>query len=170
MVRLSNKAINVISDLEFNRKYYFKKVDIKKHFSNEKQMYNFIYNQRKNGRIIKLNKDKYFLVPIKARYGKWTDNPLIVADEIMNGADYYIGGWYAVKYWGLTDQIPMQIDIYSTKKFGKAKILNKRYVFHRIRKNMLSKGVKMKIKDHQFIIMKESEAKKWISKKSEKKS
>jgi len=165
MVRLSDRAITVISDLEFQKKYYFKKGDIRKHFNSDKQLYDFIYNQRKNKRIIKLNKDKYFLVPMKARYRKWTDHPLIVADEIMNSSEYYIGGWYAAKFWGLTDQVPMQIDIYSNKKFGEMQIMNKRYVFHRVRKESLSKGIIRKIKEHQFIILKRKEAKKWISSK-----
>lgn len=165
MVRLSERAIKVISDLEFQEKYYFTKDDVRKHFDNDKQLNDFIYNQRKNSRIIKLNKNKYFLIPIKARRGVWTDNPIIVADEIMNGADYYIGGWYAAKYWKLTDQVPMQIDIYSPNKFGKMKVMNKRYVFHRIRKEALNKGVKKKINEHPFIIMNKVHTKKWFSEK-----
>jgi len=165
MVRLSERAVRVISDLEFQGKYYFTKDDIRKHFDNEKQLYDFIYNQRKNLRIIKLNKDKYFLVPIKARHNVWTDNPLIVADEIMNGEEYYIGGWYAAKYWKLTDQVPMQVDVYSPNKYGKTKIMNKRYVFHRIRGEALKKGVRKKIDGHSFIILKKVESEKWMSKK-----
>lgn len=163
MVRLSERAVRVISDLEFQEKYYFTKEDIRKHFDSDKQLYDFIYNQRKNLRIIKLNKDKYFLVPIKARHNVWTDHPMIVADEIMNGQDYYIGGWYAAKYWKLTDQVPMQIDIYSPNKYGKKKIMNKRYVFHRIRKEALKKGIKRKIQGHSFIIMNKKETEKWFS-------
>jgi len=163
MTNLSDRAITVISDLEFQEKYYFTKKDIRKHFSSDKQLYDFIYNQRKNKRIIKLNKDKYFLVPIKARYRAWTDHPLIVADEIMNGKDYYIGGWYATKYWKLTDQVPMQVDIYSPNKYGTKKFMNKRYVFHRIRPDALKKCMKKQIQGHQFIILKKSETKKWFS-------
>ena len=162
MTKLSDRAINVISDIEFKGKYYFTKKDIKKHFTSDKQMYDFIYNQRKNGRIIKLNKDKYFLIPIKARHKKWTDNPFVVSDEIMNGVDYYIGGWYAVKYWEFTDQIPLQVDIYSKNKFGKMNIMNKRYVFHRTTMSRLKKGVKKKIEGHQFIILSKEETKKWF--------
>lgn len=165
MARLSERAVRVIADLEFQEKYYFTKEDVRKHFDTDKQLYDFIYNQRKNLRIIKLNKDKYFLVPIKARHNVWTDNPIIVADEIMNGQDYYIGGWYAAKHWKLTDQVPMQIDIYSPNKFGKTKIMNKRYVFHRIRKEALKKGVKKKIDGHKFIIMNKKETEKWFSKR-----
>jgi len=161
MVNLSKRAVKVISDLEFQQKYYFTKKDIRKHFDSDKQLVDFIYNQRKNKRILKLNKDKYFLIPIKARYNVWTDNPFIVADEIMNGKNYYIGGWSASKYWKLTDQIPMQIDVYSPNKYGKMQVMNKRYVFHRIRGEALKKGIKKKIEGHQFIILKKGESEKW---------
>lgn len=165
MVSLSDKAIDVISDLEYQKKYYFTKDDIREHFVNDKQLYNFIYNQRKNGRVIKLNKDKYFLIPIKARKRKWTDHPLIVADEIMNKDDYFVGGWYAAHYWGLTDQIPTQMDIFSPKKYGKMNVMNKRYVFHRIKPISLKKKCKQKIGKHSFFILKKSETEKWISSK-----
>ncbi len=165
MMGLSKQAVKVISDLEFQEKYYFTKDDIRKHFNNEKQLYDFIYYQRKNLRIIKLNRDKYFLVPIKARHSLWTDSPFIVADEMMNGEGYYIGGWYSAKYWKLTDQVPMQVDIYSPNKFGKIKIMNKRFVFHRIRPSGLKKGVPKKINGHSFIIMSKEETEKWFSKK-----
>lgn len=165
MVRLSDKAISVISNLEFKNKYYFKKKDIEQHFDNKKQLYDFIYNQRKNNRIIKLNKDKYFLVPIKARHRAWTDHPLIIAHEIMDGKDYYVGGWYAAHYWGLTEQVPMQVDIYSPNKYGKARILNKRFVFHRIRREALKKRTKIKISGKEIFIIKKIVAEKWISKK-----
>ena len=164
MVRLSERAINIISELEFNKNYYFTRKDIKRFFDNDKQLTNFIYNQRKNKRIIKLNKYKYFLIPIKARSKVWTDNPLIVADELMNSKNYYVGGWYAAKYWSLTDQIPMQIDIFSPNKFGKAKILNKRYVFHRIRKEALTKAILQEIEGHTFFILSKDETKKWLLK------
>lgn len=165
MTKLSDKAITVISDLEFREKHYFAKADIRAHFTSDKQLYDFIYNQRKNGRIIKLSKDKYFLVPIKARTRKWTDHPLIVADEMMGGEDYYVGGWYAAKQWRLTDQVPMQIDIYTTKRHGKTKVMNKRYVFHRIRPQALKRGVKKAVQGHPYSILSKEEAKKWYSRR-----
>lgn len=163
MTKLSDKAITVISDLEFQQRYYFTKKDIRHHFTSDKQLYDFIYNQRKNGRFIKLNKDKYFLVPIKARLRKWTDHPLIVADELMDGKEYYIGGWYAAHHWGLTDQIPMQVDVYTTRRSGKKKLLNKRFIFHRVRPEALKKGVKKKVRGHQYIVLKKEETQKWFS-------
>jgi len=75
---LSEKEIKIVSDLEFKRKYYFSRGDIKNHFKNKKEMTNTIYNLIKKGRFVRFNKDKYFLVPIKARLNKWTDEPFII--------------------------------------------------------------------------------------------
>ena len=98
MQSLSKKEIVVISDLEFRRKYYFRKEDIKKHFDNPVQITKIIYHLRRKKRIVKLNQNKYYLIPIKARTGKWTEHPYLVADEIFEGENYFIGGWAAANY------------------------------------------------------------------------
>lgn len=163
MKGLSKKEIQVIADLEFRKRYYFTIEDIRKHFKNKKQMVNTIYSLRRKERIVSLNKNKYFLVPIKAIGGKWTDHPMIVADEICDGKDYYIGGWSSANYWNLTDQIPMQIGIYTTKRQGKKKILNIRFVFHRTTKKSIERAVTEKIQSHSFKIMNKEKTKKWLS-------
>jgi len=162
MKGISKKEIKIISDLEFKKTYYFTTSDIKNHFENKRQMINTIYILRKKGRIIKINKTKYFLVPIKARTGKWTDDPFIITDEICNGKDYLIGGWSAANYWKLTDQIPMQIDIYTTRRQGKIKILNTRLVFHRTTKKRIENAVTKKIGEHNFRIQNKKDTKKWM--------
>lgn len=162
MKGISKKEIKVIADLEFQKKYYFTTDNIKNHFKNKKQMINTVYTLRKKARIIKLNRNKYFLVPIKARHGKWTDNEMIIADEICNSKDYFIGGWAAANYWQLTEQIPMQVDIYTTRRQGKTNILNTRFVFHRTTKKNIEKAVKRKIREHNFRIMSRENSKKWM--------
>jgi predicted transcriptional regulator of viral defense system len=109
-----------------------------------------------------LNRKKYFLVPIKARTGKWSGQPLIVADEILDGKGYYIGGWYAAYYWKLTEQVPMQVDIYTTKRQGIVTLLNKRFVFHRARKKAIGKAVTQKIQGHSFKIVSKEASVKWM--------
>src|SRR3989338_1039671 len=158
----SKKEIQVISDLEFRKKYYFKIEDIKKHFVNKKNIKDFIYNMRKKGRIIKINRKKYFLIPIKARTGKWSDNPIIIADEICDGKDYFIAGWFAANYWGLTEHISVQVDIYTTRRQGKLKILNTRFIFHRTTQKRISEAVTEKLGDKEFKIISKEDAKKWM--------
>lgn len=162
MKGLSKKEIEIISSLEFDKKYFFLSEDIDKFSESRTQRYNIIKNLLKKGRIVKLNRKKYYLVPIKAKSGSWSEYPFIVADEMFNGASYFIGGWSAANYWKFTDQIPMQIDIYTTKRQGKARILNKKFVFHRTTEKKIRNAIKRKIGDHDFIIQNRGESKKWI--------
>lgn len=162
MKGLSKKEIEMVSDLEFRKKYYFTTEDIKKHFDNQKQIANTIYWLRKKGRVVNLNKEKYFLVPIKATSGKWTDHPFIIVDEIMDGKGYYIGGWSAANYWQLTEQVPMRIDVYTTKKPRKMNVLSTRIVFHKARKKAVDEAVTEMTGEHSFRIKGREKAKKWM--------
>jgi predicted transcriptional regulator of viral defense system len=159
---LSKKEMKLVSELDYMKKNYFTVEDIKHLFRNKRQIINTFYTLRKKGRIVSLNKNKYFLVPIKARKGVWTDHPLIIADEMLNGDDYFIGGWYAAYYWKLTEQIPAQVDIYTTKRQGKIALLNKRFVFHRTSKQKIDKSTIQTIEGHNFKIISKEDAKKWI--------
>lgn len=160
---LSKREINVISDLEFRKKYFFTRDDIKQHFENETQIRDTIYRLRNKGRIIKLNRSKYYLLPIKARTGKWVEDSFIVSDELMNGKDYFISGWAAANFWRITDQIPFQIDIFTTRRQGKIKIMNIRYVFHRTTKAKIKQdSVKRAIRDHEVSIMKKEVCREWM--------
>lgn len=125
-------------------------------------MTNALFWLKKKGRIIKLNRSKYYFVPIKARTGKWVDDIVVAIDEILNGKDYFIGGWFAANYWRLTDQIPFQADVYTTRRQGKVQIFNTRIIFHRTSKNNIKKATIQKINDHQFFILNKKEAKKWM--------
>ena len=165
MKGLSKTEMLVVANLEFAGKYYFSREDIAQLFKNNRQMSNIVYTLRKKGRIHALNKNKYFLVPVKARTGKWVDNPLIIADEMLDGKGYYVGGWYAASYWRLTDQIPFQVDIYTTKRQGKVTIMNIRFIFHRTTKKNLNNAVLQKIENHQFWILDKEQTKKWMKSK-----
>jgi len=155
MKGLSNKEIKVISYLELNDKRFFLRKDIKKFFKNKNQINFFIHKLKIKKRIIKINKNKYYLIPIKAYKGRWTEHPYIVVDEMFNGEDYYIGGKSALNYYKLISQIPTLIDVYSTKKQGNKKIFNVNIKFHRIRK--LKNFTIRKVNNHCFNIIKKNE-------------
>lgn len=160
---LSAREMPVAADLEFRKKYYFTARDIQHHFKNKRQMINTLYALKKKGRVVRLSKQKYFFIPVKARKGVWTDHPLVIADEICRGQDYFIGGWFAANYWELTDQIPFQVDIYTTKRQGKLHLLNARFLFHRTTKRKIrEKSIMKKLKDHPFRILTKKEARKWL--------
>ena len=159
---LSKREVEVIAWLEFYEKYFFTSKDIAHFFKNKQILYSAIKKLMKKKRIIKLNRNKYYLVPIKAKSGKWTEYPFIIADEMFNKEGYYIGGWAAANYWGLTEQVPMQISIYTNKRQGKNTILNTKFIFHRVRKETKKKVVIRKIKNHTFKILSKKASEKWL--------
>ncbi len=165
MKGLSKKETEIVAELEFEEKYYFTRDDIRHHFEKDNQMRHTIHKLLRKERIVSLNKNKYFLVPIKAKEGKWGQDPFILADEIFNGKNYFIGGWTAANYWRLTDQIPMKIEVHTTKRQGTQKILNTTYIFRRTTDKRIKKSIKKRIKGHRFRILNFEETKEWMKKK-----
>ncbi len=163
MKGLSSKEMQVVADLEFRKRYYFTASDIEVHFENKRQMINTLYRMKKKGRIARLSKQAYYLIPVKARKGLWTNHPLIVADEVCCGQNYFIGGWYAAYYWALTEQIPFQVDIYTTRRQGNLHILGIHFRFHRTTPQKIrKKSILRKLKGHPFRILARREARKWL--------
>lgn len=162
MKSLSNKEIEVIANLEFEKKYFFTRKDISKFFKDNQQISDFIFGLKTKGRIIKINRTKYYLIPIKAKGGFWSEDPFVIADEICNGKDYFIGGWSAANYWRLTDQIPFQVDVYTTRRQGKTEIFHARITFHRTTKRRISRSVEKERKGHKFRIQNIEDTKKWM--------
>ena len=158
---LSEKELGFISKLELKGKYFFIRDEIKDNFKSINEMNVCLYRLKKKGRIIKLNKIKYYLVPVRAVKGRWTEHPLIIIDEMMNGNDYCIVGKAAAYYWKLIDQIPFEYEVYATKKPKEVKIFNARINFKRRRKKNIPEGVTGIIYNHKFIIASRKEAKKW---------
>ena len=159
---LSKKEIEIVSWLEFHKKYFFSSADIGRFSKNKAQRYNIIKNLVKKERIVKLNRTKYYLIPIKAKSGSWAEHPFIITDEACDGNNYFIGGWAAANYWKLTDQIPMQIDIYTTKRQGKIKVLNTRLAFHRTTQKRIKNAAAKTVEGHLFRIESKKDSEKWM--------
>lgn len=157
MKGISRKEIDMISVLELKEKFFFTREDIRQFFRNDNEMNVYIHRLKKKGRIIRINKAKYYLIPVRAFRGYWSEHPFIVIDEIFNGKDYYISGMAAAHYWGLIDQIPAQIEVCCTKKQGKRKIFNFTIIFRRVRSLNAKNFVKQKIKGHDFNIITKKE-------------
>lgn len=159
---LSEKEISFISKLELDEKYFFTRNDIKDNFTSINEMNVYLYRLKKKGRVIKLNKTKYFLIPIKAVNSKWSEHPFILIDEIMNGKDYCIVGKSAAYYWKLIEQIPFEFQAYNTKKQKLMNIFHARIRFIKRRKKNIPEGVVKSIYRHNFIIASKRESRKWI--------
>lgn len=159
---LSKKEVEIIAWLEFYQKYFFTINDIQHFFKDKMQRYNTIKSLIKKRRIIKINKNKYYLVPMKAKSGGWAEDGFVIADEIMDGKDYFIGGWSAANYYHLTNQIPFWIEVFSTKRQGRQRIFNTGFLFRRTTSEKIKKAIVRKERNHQFRIMNKREMKKWM--------
>lgn len=157
---LSGKEMEVVSYLEFEGRRFFRRGDIRDFFTSDNEMNVYIHRLKEKGRIIKLNKDKYYLVPIKAYKGKWSEHPFVIVDEMFNGEDYCVGGKAAAHYWGLIEQIPTRIDAFSKTRQGEREIFGFVVKVRRVRN--LPEYVKEEINDHSFLVATEEESKRWI--------
>lgn len=157
---LSEKELAFISKLELKGKSTFTREEIRNNFTSVNEMNVYIHRLKKKGRIIKLNKNKYFLIPVKAVGSKWSEHPFIIIDEIMNGKDYCIVGKAAANYWDLVDQIPFEFKVYNKKKHELINIFNARFNFRKKRK--LPEHIERITQGHKFIIATKKESKKWM--------
>ena len=162
MKGLSKKEIEIISWLELEKKRFFTRKDVKKFFKNEHEMSIYLNILKNKKRILRINKSKYYLIPIQAYKDQWAEHPYIIIDEMLNGRNYYIGGISAANYWGLTEQVPVEISVYCINKQGTKKIFNSTINFKRQRKLDLKVYTTKFIKEHSFNIATKPESKKWI--------
>lgn len=161
MKGISKKEIEVISWLELEKKRFFIRPDARRFFRNEHELSVYLNILKNKKRIVRINKSKYYLIPIQAYKCNWAEHPYIIIDEIFNGKGYYIGGLSAANYWGLTEQIPVWIDVYCTNKQGKRNIFNSIIYFKRQRKLNPNAFTTKFVKNHPFYIAKKKEARKW---------
>ena len=91
-----------------------------------------------------------------------SEDSFILIDEIMNGSGYYIGGWASANYWGLTEQVPMKIETFTTKRNGIKKYLTTTIIFKRTTKARIKNAVVQTINNHKFRILGKEESKKWL--------
>ena len=156
---LSNKEMRMVSFLELEEKRFFSKKDVRRFFKSDSDMRKYISTLKRKGRVVRVNRDKYYLVPIQAQRG-WAEHPFIVADEIFNGNGYHIGGKTAAHYWGFIDQLPAVIDIFSTRKQGTRTVLGTKFRFRRVRE--LGGFVERVVAGHAFLIAGKKESGRWI--------
>jgi predicted transcriptional regulator of viral defense system len=158
---LSEKELLAISELELNQKYFFRLDDITKCFKNKNERNVYVYKLRRKGRIIKLNRHKYFLVPIKAPNSNWSEHPFILIDEIMDGKNYCIVGTASANYWKLSEQIPQVFEVWNNRKHKIINIFNAIICFKKHKLSDLPKSEKRQAYGHSFIIASKEESRRW---------
>ncbi len=156
---VSRKEMEVFSYLELEGKRFFNRDDIMQFFSSENEMNVYIHRMKKKGRIVKINADKYYILPVQARNGKWSEHPYIIIDEMCNAKGYCIGGKSAANYNGQSDHIPVEIEVFSRSRQGKKEVLGTEIRFRRVRK--MPRCVKKTVMGHDFTILSKEESIKW---------
>lgn len=165
MKGLSAKEMEIVSHLEFEKKYFFTREDVSDFFTTNNQQRHRFHKLLQKERIVKLNKDKYYLIPVRAKTGKWAEDSFVIIDEVMNGEDYFIGGWAAANYWGLTEQVSARIEVYTTKRQGIKQYLTTTIIFKRTTKERLKSAVTEFVHQHTVQILNKEECKKWLTSK-----
>ena len=113
---LSKDEVYLISRAEFeNRKFITRDFTLKL-FKDDKKTNNILYNLKRKGRLLQIERGKYFIIPIKAPNQLWTPNEFITAKNWIGNTPYYIGYFTMYNYWGFTEQIPQTIYILNAQK------------------------------------------------------
>ncbi len=89
----------------------------------------------KKGRIERVEKGKYIIIPLGAEKGKYTLHEFVIGAMLVK--PYSVAYWSALHYYGLTEQIPMTVFIQTTarKKRQKLKILEVNYQIVRVKES-----------------------------------
>ena len=159
---LSKKELEIVSFLELEERFFFTRADIGRFFCSEHLLSVFLYRLKKKGRIRKINRSKYYLIPVRARGGHWSEHPFIIVDEIFNGEGYYISGMAAAHYWGLIEQLPTKVEVKCTGKQGRRSVFGVDIIFRRQRAGALKNFVKREVQGRGFLISSKEATKKWL--------
>jgi predicted transcriptional regulator of viral defense system len=110
---------------------------------------NVLYRLRNKGRIEKIEKGKYLLIPAKAGYnGSWSEIPYLVAQYLIE--PYYIGFWSALNYWGMTEQTPRTVFVATIKRKRDLIYGSTRFEFVTLSENRFFGFVEQEISEGKF--------------------
>lgn len=149
---LSKDEIYLISRAEYEKQKLITTEFAQKLFPDKNKASRVLVFLTQKGRLIRIEKGKYILVPIKAPNQQWMPNEFIVASLWMGETPYYIGYFTMYNYWGFTDQIPRTIFILNTDKSSKKDISGIRYEAVKIKKEKYYGVQKIKVEDQEVFI------------------
>ena len=88
----------------------------------------------KKGKIERIEKGKYLIIPLGAEKGKYTLHEFVIGSTLIK--PYSIAYWSALNYYGLTEQIPTTVFLQTTarKKNQDIKIFGVKYQIIKIKK------------------------------------
>lgn len=124
---LSKDEIYLISRAEFEKQKLITTAYTRGLYNRKNKASKVLASLLRKKRLIRIEKGKYILIPIKAPGQQWLPNEFVVAALWMGKTPYYIGYFTMYHYWGFTDQVPQTIYVLNTKKFSRKTIGGVRY-------------------------------------------
>ena len=149
---LSKDEIYLISRAEFEKQKIVTTPFVQKLFPNKNKASKTVASLTRKGRIIRLEKGKYIIVPMKAPNQQWTPNEFIVAALWMGDTSYYIGYFTMYNYWGFTEQIPQTVFVLNLKKNAQKTIGDVKYEAVKIDEKKYFGIQKIKVEDTDVCI------------------
>ncbi len=92
---------------------------VKEIFKDLEKAWKVLNRLTKKGRLLKLKKGLYMIVPLEAPNQQWIPNEFIAAKKWIGDVPYYLGYFTAYNFWGFTEQVPQTIYILNTKRSGR---------------------------------------------------
>lgn len=149
---LSKDELYLISRAEFEKQKLITTQFVQKLFPDKNKASRILVFLTQKGRLIRIEKGKYILVPIKAPNQQWMPNEFVIADLWMGDTPYYIGYFTMYNYWGFTEQIPRTIFVLNTAKSCKKEIGSIRYEAVKINSKKYYGIEKIKVEDQEVCI------------------
>jgi predicted transcriptional regulator of viral defense system len=89
---------------------------------------------RKN-RLIRIKKGTYFFTPMKSgAKGEWGEEAMALISGMMGSTPYYVSFWSALNFHGLTEQIPLTVQVASTKRMRTFGAFGAKFQFVKVEK------------------------------------
>jgi predicted transcriptional regulator of viral defense system len=149
---LSKDELYLISRAEYEKQKLLTNEYARKVFGDPKKAANTLDKLKRKGRLIQIERGKYFVVPIKSPNQLWSPNEFITAKYWMGNTPYYLGYFGMYNYWGFTEQIPQTVFILNTGKSRTKIIGNIRYKAAKIGKNKYYGITRIRVDDEEICV------------------
>ncbi len=149
---LSKDELYLISRVEFEEQKLLTGEYAKKVFGDPKKAANTLDKLKRKGRLVQIERGKYFIVPIKSPNQLWSPNEYIAAKYWMGNVPYYVGYFSMYNYWGFTEQVPQTVFVLNTRKSRTKMIGGVRYKAVKISQNKYYGIARIKIDDEDVCI------------------
>ena len=149
---LSKDELYLISRAEYEKQKLLTGEYAKKLFGDPKKAANILDKLKRKGRLVQIERGKYFVVPIKSPNQLWSPNEFVTAKYWMGDTPYFLGYFSMYNYWGFTEQIPQTVFILNTGKSRTKIIGSVKYKAVKIGANKYYGIARIKIDDEEILI------------------